>query len=225
MRIFQKSTHSSPPLQYFQPLHRILFFLILLAAPLSVSSADTYSVTSDSDVPVRRAQGTEYRTVALLKNGDPISSLEETEYWVKIRTASGKEGWVLKRYLSPTTSRDDSPTLPGKNSQDNKALNISTTLPDAPPHPLQPASSEPPVEKAQTAPLTKPAPQIDPTHAELEKELLELKNKLAAVTMENQELRDHEKIIWFLSGGAVFLVGWLLGLISGKARRRKPSLL
>lgn len=225
MRIFQNTTHSSPPLQYFQPLHRILFFLILLAAPVSVSSADTYSVTSDSEVQVRSGQGTEYRTVALLKNGDLISSLEEAEYWVKVRTATGTEGWVLKRYLSTTPSRNDTITPPVKNAQENKPLKITTTLADPLPHPLQSASNEAPVEKTQNPPAAIPAPHSDPILPEQVKELTELREKLAVISQENQDLRDHEKIIWFLAGGGVFLVGWLLGLISGKGRKRKPSLL
>ena len=225
MRIIQKQKHLSICSGYSQRLHLVIFLMILLAAPATTAATDTYSITSDSDVPVRSGQGTEYRTVALLKNGDPISSLEEAGYWVKIRTATGKEGWVLRRYLSITPSKDDTFAPPTENNQANKSLKISPPLPDPLQPTLQPITNDVPLEKAQNSIPASPVPHIDPTQREQENELTELRNKLAAVTQENQELRDHEKIIWFLTGGGVFLVGWLLGLISGKARKRKPSLL
>jgi SH3 domain protein len=225
MRIIQKTTHSFICPEYSLRLYRIIFLLILLAAPVTISAADTYLITSDSEVPVRSGQGTEYRTVAILKNGDPVSSLEEAGYWVKIRTATSKEGWILKRYLSTTSSKDEPLSLPTENNQANKPLKVTPTLPDPLQHSLQPVTNEATPEKLQNPLSAPPLPHLDPTQKDHEKELTELRNKLAALTDENQELQDHEKILWFLTGAGVFIVGWLLGLISGKARKRKPSLL
>ena len=228
MRNIQKQKHLSTCPGHSPLLHFVVLLLILLAAPQTTSAMDTYSITSDSEVPVRSGQGTEYRTVALLKNGDLISSLEEVGYWVKIRTATGKEGWVLKRYLSTATtpSTGDTVALPVDNNQANKPLKITPPpLTDPLQHSSQSASSEIPAEKLQSSPSANPVSHINPTQGEREKELTELRNNLAALTQENQELKDHEKTIWFLAGGGVFLVGWLFGLISAKARKRKPSLL
>jgi SH3 domain protein len=203
--------------------------LTLVVCPATATAENTYSVVSEfEEVPVRSGKGTEYKILALLKNGEAITSLEEDVYWIKARTSTGKEGWVLKRYLSSTSSPDDALTLPNtkpqtteqpektspSQNQSVKAIVAETTgrptpSPAQQPHPQQQRESLNPVQIEQSA----------------GNELVELKNKLVALDNENKKLREDKRIEWFLAGGGVFFIGWLLGLISSKVRRRRPSLL
>jgi SH3 domain protein len=205
----------------FLPL--VISLLIWLTAATAVT-ADTYLVANDSDVPVRSGQGTEYKIVALLKKGEPVTSLEETEYWIRIRTATGREGWMLKRYLSSTPSVDDAFALPAQNNQAAQPFPAITPV-NEPTQNALPTAANVLAEKTPTLHVENLTPQIEPKLKEQEKEIEELRNKLAAVTQENQELRKNERTEWFLAGGGVLVVGWFLGLISCKARKRKPSLL
>lgn len=207
----------------FPLLPLVISLLIWLSAATSVT-ADTYVVANDTEVPVRSGQGTEYKIVALLKNGEPVASLEETEYWIRIRTATGREGWMLKRYLSHAPSVDESFALPAQNNQPAQPLPVINPF-NEPTQNALPAAANVLAEKTPTFRVENLTPQIEPKLKEQEKEIEELRNKLAAVTQENQELRKDERTEWFLAGGGVFVIGWLLGLISCKARKRKPSLL
>ncbi len=205
----------------FLPL--IISLLIWLAAATSVT-ANTYSVANDTEVPVRSGQGTEYKIIALLKNGEPVTSLEEAEYWIRIRTATGREGWMLKRYLSRTPSVDDAIASPAQNTQAAQPLPVINPF-NEPTQNAVPAAANVVAEKTPTLQVENLTPQIEPKLKEQEKEIEELRNKLAAVTQENLELRKNERTEWFLAGGGVLVVGWFLGLISCKTRKRKPSLL
>jgi SH3 domain protein len=52
-----------------------------------------------------------------------------------------------------------------------------------------------------------------------------LSQKLAALQLENSSLEDDNSFKWFLAGGGVLVFGMLIGSISTKSSRRKPSLL
>jgi SH3 domain protein len=194
-------------------------------APATTAAAGTYIVVNDSEeVPVRSGQGTEYKIVALLKNGETVISLEETEYWIRIRTSTGREGWMLKRYLSSAPSIDNQLSLPIQNNTTSEPFKTGIPLNEP-----VPASSLPnfnlTTEKTGEREMESQIPHFELKQKEQIREIEELKNKLAALTKENEELRQDEQVKWFLAGGGVLVVGWILGLISGKARRRKPSLL
>lgn len=226
MRTAQK-THRS----IFLFKYALLLFLAILPAwiaPVVTSAAETYSVVSDSEeVPVRSGQGTEYKILALLKNGEAVTSLEETEYWIRIRTSTGREGWMLKRYLKSVPSIDNQLSLPIQNNASNASSDPLKT--GAPLNEAVPASPLPifngATEKTGAREMEGQIPHIESVQKGQLREIEELKNKLAAVTKENEELRQDEQIKWFLAGGGVLVVGWILGLISGKTRKRKPSLL
>jgi len=219
-----RKKRSSLTCQKYPPVLRLVMALLIWLGTAATVTADTYLVVNDTEVPVRSGQGTEYKIVALLKNGEPVTSLEETEYWIRIRTATGREGWMLKRYLSSAPSVDDSFALPAQNNQATKPFQVISPF-SAPLQNTSLASTNISPEKTDSPHVGNPPPNVEQKLKEQQQEIEELKNKLAAATKENQELRENERTKWFLAGGGVFIVGWLLGLISGKARRRKPSLL
>jgi len=42
----------------------------------------------------------EYKVIAMVKDGVSVEFLEEGETYARVRLANGKEGWMLKRFLS-----------------------------------------------------------------------------------------------------------------------------
>ncbi|MBW6520283.1 MAG: TIGR04211 family SH3 domain-containing protein [Desulfoarculaceae bacterium] len=214
----QKKKLSTTPTAFF-PFRHLVISLLTLLAVATTAAADTYVVSSDSEIPVRSGQGIEYKIISLLQKGDTVTSLEEDGYWLRVRTATGREGWLLKRYLS-TQPIDDASSFPTAIGNDTEE-----TSPEAEPDTFQsetgilPEYSEP-LQPEETRSLL-----AEQQLKEANKELVELREKLAAVTLENKKLQEDELIKWFLAGGGVLIIGWLLGLISCKSRRRKPSLL
>lgn len=215
----QKKKLSTTPTPFF-PFRHLVISLLTLLAVATTAAADTYVVSSDSEIPVRSGQGTEYKIISLLQKGDSVTSLEEDGYWLRVRTATGREGWLLKRYLSSTQPIDDAFSFPTATGNDTEE-----TSPEAEPDTFQPEAgilpeNSEPLQPEETRPLL-----AEQQLKEADKELGELREKLAAVTLENKKLQEDERIKWFLAGGGVLIIGWLLGLISCKSRKRKPSLL
>jgi len=216
-------------------LHLLLIPLTFLicATAATATGTDLYTVVSDSEVPVRDGQGIKYKILTHLQNEETVTALEDAGSWIKIRTATGSEGWMLKQYLSSTPSVDAAFTLPTKNDQKSEQ--------PAPPAKATPAGEQnihtPPKSEAQVpSKKTEPLPSeitnslptkqmLNAPEIETNESAEELRNQLAAVTLENKELRENERIKWFLAGGGVFVCGWLIGLISCRSRKRKTSLL
>ena len=53
----------------------------------------------------------------------------------------------------------------------------------------------------------------------------ELESQDETLKKENQRLSKTETLKWFLAGGGVLLVGWIIGMISRKSRKKRSSLL
>ncbi len=209
----------------FSPfLHLTIFLLLTLLTYTPAAAAETYSVSNESEVPVRSGQGTEYKIISLLQNGEKVASLEEDGYWIKVRTATGREGWVLKRYLSSSPSIDDAFSLPATTETKEQTEKIATVTEQVLKTP-QPEAEVIPEALLSPQPETTDLPQIEEQQREQNQELGELRNKLAELTMENKMLREDERIKWLLAGGGLLIIGWIIGLITCKSGRRKPSLL
>lgn len=224
MLIIQKHRPATR-LTVFAPFLNLRFILLLsLLAYAPTAAAATYSVSNEAEVPVRSGKGTEFKILSLLKDGETVLSLEEDAYWIRVRTQTGREGWVLKRYLSTTPSADDAFSLPSSNVTNEQSEKVS------PPSEPTPSTLQPAAEVvAETPPPNQPEstdfPLLNEQPREQDQELEKLRNKLAEVTMENRMLREDERIKWFLAGGGVLIIGWIIGLITCKSGRRKPSLL
>ena len=52
-----------------------------------------------------------------------------------------------------------------------------------------------------------------------------IKQQLTGLTVENEELKSDDRVNWFLAGGGVLLLGILIGKITNRPKKRKPSLL
>ena len=216
-------------LTLFFPFSTVLFSYI-------PALARTSYVTPSSEVVVRRGQGIEYKIIAMVKDGVSVELLEEGDSYARVRLANGKEGWMLKRFLSDEPPlRDVVASLrTEKEKMKQKEIEIAQKLDEV------------------SATLTRTETELNSVIAERDKirtdytalrqdteNVVQIKNdllktaqenellvqKLASVEQENNSLKKDNAIKWFLSGGGVLLVGMLIGMRSGKSRRRKSSLL
>jgi len=58
-------------------------------------------IVKPTSLNVRTGPGTKYGIVLGIRGGDRLTVLERSEGWIRVRTASGKEGWVSKRFTRP----------------------------------------------------------------------------------------------------------------------------
>ncbi|MFW2367195.1 MAG: TIGR04211 family SH3 domain-containing protein, partial [Desulforhopalus sp.] len=79
---------------------RGLIPLFLLFCLVSTAMAESWYIKPSAEIPLRRGQGTEFKIDAILGYGAEITVLEEDGSWVRVSTENGREGWMLKRYIS-----------------------------------------------------------------------------------------------------------------------------
>lgn len=223
--------------RFVVPLATLVCSLSFQTATLSEAEAsvETRYVRPTAEVVVRRGQGTEYKIVGMVKNGDSVDILEESGSYARIRFGD-KEGWMLKRYLSAEPPMGEIVASLRKERDELQRENAEAT------------------EQAQmaSAELSKIRADLDVVLAEREKivrdyqllmsdaaNVVQTKNDLQRVSAENEQLQQRVGVLaednkelkkktainWFLAGAGVLLVGILIGRLPSPSRRRKSSLL
>lgn len=218
---------------------RFLFNLSLLCIILfsaTATLAETRFVKPSSEAVVRRGQGNQYKIIAMVKDGTNVELLEESATHAKIRLANGKEGWIVKRFLSKeppldkivASLRTENETLQQKEieaSQKFEAVNatLSQTSQE-----LDATLKERDQLQADFLKLQHDTEDVVLIKQNLDKTLKENKQILATMSViqqENDTIRDDMAFKWFLAGGGVLILGMIIGSIFTKSRKRKPSLL
>jgi SH3 domain protein len=195
----------------------VLFLgMAFLAGP--VLAEDIY-VTGVTNITMRTGPGVEHKIVAMLKSGTKLEIVEFQKDWTEVKTAQGKIGWVLSRFL---TQKVPDALLVEKLEETNQALasklnaleeeNQSLTLKNAA---LVQVEEKYKKLKQESADFL----QLD---AKYKKTMQEFENQTNQIETLKSNL-DNEGKLWFLSGAGVFIVGLFLGLSTRK--KRKSSLL
>ena len=85
-----------------QQLQRLVFLGIVLMCFSANGFAESLYVTDQLKLTLRSGPSTEHKILAVVESGQKVEMLEPGEDWSKVRTANGKEGYVLARYLMPS---------------------------------------------------------------------------------------------------------------------------
>ena len=182
--------------------------------------AEQLYVTDKLQVNLRQAPSSDATSASWIESGDLVTVLSEpssSSNWVKIRTETGKEGWVLRRYLV-----EDPPavvilrTPVARKELENNQINTVF-------------KAEMTALEEQKARLEANIKQMQEDYAnsiELRRNLTELQDKMnlqqakiVELKTENESLTRSSYIRWFLAGGAVLLVGLFIGSIISKRKR------
>jgi SH3 domain protein len=186
--------------------HVILFIALAAGAFLvAEAQAQEWYVNVDIKSALRTGPGLDRKILAFVGTGDQVAEiLEENEEWSHVRMASGKEGWMPKRYLS-----------------DQKPSNLRLEE-------LQRRHAE---LEARAARLEEENSQLKSQNEQI---TTSLSSKTSAMESLNREYTDLKKdaetksfqmrkyLIFFFSGAGILFIGILLGLVM-KRQRRKSS--
>lgn len=217
------------------PVH--LIFVLLLCSLSSTVFAAQWFVKPSAEVPVRRGQGSDYKIVAVVGDGTMVTFLEEKNDWAKIQLKSGKEGWILKRYLSTEKPLKDqveelkqSKThLKEQLDETDARLTELLQVHNQTEKDLTACMAERDMIKADYQALQQDTADVVLTKEKLaatEQQLNALTERLTDLQLENTGLKKSSALIWFLGGAGVLLTGWLIGLLTGKrSKKRRSSLL
>jgi SH3 domain protein len=198
--------------------------------------ASSLYVAPTAEIAIRRGQGTEYKIVAMVKDGVKVEVIEESEFYKKVRTRTGREGWVLSRFLSPNPPldsvveklREEKKTWQGKSTIVNQKIEELTLTVTTTQEELNNLRREREELAHDYETLQRDTADVVQIKQDLERTAGEngtLLEKLAVVEEQYNALKKDSTMYWFLTGAGVLIVGIILGKMPGPSRRRKSSLL
>jgi SH3 domain protein len=222
----------------------ILFFIILTGLPVL---AEQLYVKPSSEITMRRGQGTDFKIIAVIRDGTPVELLSTVDDWAQVRLESGREGWVLRRFLSEDPPLADQVELLEREKQVlsqtsqslKQRLDSLTAEKDETEARLSGEKEQVEAERdaclAEKTAISDNFMQLQDDTADViqtkndlksaELRIAQFEKQLSALEEQNRRLSKTETLKWFLAGGGVFLVGWIIGMISRRSRKKRSSLL
>jgi SH3 domain protein len=161
--------------------------------------------------------------------------LEENE-WAQVRLPEGKEGWVLRRYLSETPPlgqqleqlEQEKAALTRTTETLQQRLDETNAEKDRIDREYQLCLAEHSDISDKYMTLQDDTADVIQTKEDLKQaqaRLVDLQAQLSTVQQENEGLAKSQTLKWFLAGGGVLFLGWIIGLFSGRSRKKRSSLL
>lgn len=217
-------------------------FLSLACVFFTVATAfaETRYVTDVFEVMVRTGPNLTHKIVAMPKSGTPVEVVElpdeqRVDDWVKVRLGGDKEGWMLSQFLVPgppkqeviarlegenRTLRQRTENLADENARlkkERKELEMALTEQTTKGNTLQEAFETLKTESKDFLAMK----------ASYEGASQELKTKTKQVEqLENEVdgLRSSQTLRWFVAGASIILVGFVIGFLSRRPKRRSSLL-
>ncbi|MBW1964101.1 MAG: TIGR04211 family SH3 domain-containing protein [Deltaproteobacteria bacterium] len=218
----------------------LMYFVIAIAFVFlcipSTALAKYLYVIPTAEIALRSGKGNEYRVVAVIINGSRVQQLKEDGEWAMVRTSDNKKGWMPRRYLSDSPPlKDVVASLQAQRDQlkkqitdVNKQLNKVSEVRNQYKQDLKACILDRNQFRKSYDRLKEDAADVlnfKKALSETAEELQETRHKYNIAEQENEHLRDNSRIKWFLAGGGILIVGWIIGLITTRGRKRRPSLL
>ncbi len=177
-------------------------------------------VTGITKITLRSGPGVDNKILDMLTSGTKLEMVQRGNDWSQVRTESGKNGWVLTRFLTEELPLSQVVIrLEKKNKKLAEELEIlRTEHKDMSQENIRLAGVEKAYEKlsADSADFLK----LSADYKLLVQESQDQKKTIASL----EENLNNDTRFWFLSGAGVFLVGVLLGLSTRPGKRNSLGL-
>jgi SH3 domain protein len=216
-------------------MKKVAFIGICLILFCSVSQAETLYISDFLRITMRTGPGIDHKIIEMIKSGQTVTVLEQGPEWTKIQLPTGKEGWVLNRFLTPkppsglllkkleekhaelslkvTTLIDENERLRNENQKLDAELKTSSSN-------LKKVTDSYQTLKSGSAEYL----DLKSIYEKMVMQLDQQKKRAQNVEKELERIQFHKNIRWFLSGASVLIIGFLIGF-SSRRQRRRPSLL
>lgn len=209
-----------------------LFGIVCLTAA-AAGAAETRYVTDQLVVSVRQAPQDAAVVLTSLRSGQGVQLLAEEGRFFKVQLADGRQGYALKQYFTAEAPRAArlaqlEQERDALKTQLAAAVEQARTAAAAPTgsEELQRTLEQVRQELAEAKARLEGAPQQTERTERLQRELQQARGETARLEAEVLALKEDDAmryatgmIPWFLAGGGVLLVGWLLGKSSRQKRR------
>lgn len=214
---------------------RLIVFLLILGNPV-FGFAETSWVSDQFEITMRSGPSTENAIILMLTSGTALEVLESDagNGYAKVRTASGREGWVLSRYLmSQQPARE---RIVGLTEELNRARARADSLSgqfeavkqqqgadSAQIRGLQQDNAALASELEELKRISADVLAINTDNQGLRQRLSDAEIKMNMLEEENHVLRSRQNRDWFIAGAAVLVAGMIVGLIIPRIRLRRRS--
>jgi len=199
-----------------------------------VYAEDRY-VIDKLQITFRTGPGNDRKIISLLNSDQKVTLLELSGDWVKVRLQNGKEGWVLQRYLTTQTpcrtrvalANQSIDQLESKLDATQKTNQQILADKEKISQELKRTQQELNEKTKAYASLKKDAAgflELKDRHEKTTARLTKQTKKADALDLELNTLRKKTYVRWFLGGGGVLIVGFILGFSSKKQKRRSSLL-
>ena len=188
-------------------------------------------VIDNLQITFRTGPGNDRKIISLLNSDQKVEIIEPSGDWVKVRLQNGREGWVLKRYLTDETPcrtriKMANQTIDQLNS-DLDAAQKDTQQVIADREKINRELKQTQQELTKTtkayATLKKGAAgylELKDRHQTITARLTKQTQKANELDLELNTMRKKNYVRWFLGGSGVLLLGFILGFSSKKQKRR-----
>lgn len=217
-------------------MKRFLLIGFCLFGFTSFCMAETVYVAELMSVALRSGRRTENKIISMIKSGEKVEVIQNVDGWAKVRSESGKEGWLLQRYL--TTEMPIRPALEDLKtkyqalSEIYDAKNKSFTAMEVENTRLQSviAEKERQINEIREQYKTLKTDSSDFLSVKNElgaafEELSKAKIKTGELEKEIAGIQNDRILKGLLIGTGILLLGMLIGITFKKQRRRSSLLL
>jgi SH3 domain protein len=214
----------------------VLFIVSLSLMVTGTAFAETRYVSDTLEITMRSGKGTSYGITRMLRSGTPVEVLDVDQKtgYSHVRTKSGKEGWVLSRFLMKGRAARDRLATAEKSlaelELENRKMETSMAALEEEKSALDKQLStldgqgrKVSQELAEIKRTASSALAIDSENKDLKGRVVSLERQLQTLQQENEGLKDRTARDWFMVGAAVVLLGIVVGLIIPRIRWRKKS--
>lgn len=217
-------------------MKQALIILSLLVALTGNALAETLYVSDRLEITMRSGKSTSHGIIRMLRSGTAVEILETDKKsgYSRIKTRSGKEGWVLTRFLMNGQAARDRLAAAEKRLAELELENrkMNTTMAalreekssiENERKNLDSEHRDVSQELAEIKRTASSALAIDSENKELKSRMVAVERNLQTVQQENESLKNRTARDWFMVGAAVVLLGIIVGLIIPRIRWRKKS--
>ncbi len=214
----------------------VLLALVYVFATSPLIAAETRYVTDQFEVMMRTGTSTSNKIIRVLPSGEAVTVLEEdlTSDYSLVETSDGKTGYVLTRQLMKIPSaRQRLAELENRFAQQKARLDEQSSEISELKKLLNQEESD---NSALTATLRASEKELSEVRAAAQETLSILEQNKRLQTVVDQlrqektelsdnvaELTDSTRLDWFLKGGAVSLIAFIIGILVTRIRWKKQD--
>jgi len=203
---------------------KVLLIMLALFAGIVSAQAETRYIVDQAKLPMRAGQGTSFTIVQMLPSGASVQVLEQSNAgYSHVRTATGKEGWILSRYLMKSPAARDRLAWAEKELNKLARLKQSKQSLETERKQLKKDNKKIQNELARIRKAAANAVIIADENKILQEKTTNAEQAFDTLQRETRDIRSGAQQRWFMLGSGAIFLGIILGLVLPRLKFRRKE--